>query len=128
MVNQKLTEEVFLIKNVFSPQSKFDYEPTELEEHDLEYTKMKRSIKSNEALKKLNNLSISEQIYQEYMHSYHHEDTGDNMSTEEKRFAEKESLYYKGDFTTRLPFKSYHRMARDLFVYPEDNTSVPENR
>lgn len=26
---------------------------------------------------------------------------------------------------TRLPFKSYHRMARDVFIYPEDNIKVP---
>ena len=30
--------------------------------------------------------------------------------------------------TTRLPFKSYHRMARDLFVYPEDMISTPSSQ
>ena len=42
-----------------------------------------------------------------------------NLSSEERKFATNEALYYKHEMTTRLPFKSYHRMARDLFVYPE---------
>lgn len=41
------------------------------------------------------------------------------MSAYEKKFADTEKLYYKNGIATRLPFKSYHRMARDVFVYPE---------
>lgn len=51
----------------------------------------------------------------------------EDMLPEERRFAQKERQYYKSEFCTRLPFKSYHRMARDAFVYPEDMPSVPSN-
>ena len=80
LVKQKLTEEVFLVKNLFADEREYDLQPNEEEQADLHYTKVKRTIKNPEALKKLNNLSISEQIYQEYMHKYVYENGGEAMS------------------------------------------------
>lgn len=56
-----------MVKNLFVDRREYNFKPTEAEESDFEYTKTKRIIKNPEALKKLNNLSISEQIYLEYM-------------------------------------------------------------
>jgi len=47
------------------------------------------------------------------------------MNPYERKFAENEKLYYKNGMCTRLPFKSYHRMARDIFSYPEESIKVP---
>jgi hypothetical protein len=38
----------------------------------------------------------------------------------ESKFAKDQRQYYKHGMVTRLPEKSYQRMARDLFAYPEE--------
>lgn len=44
----------------------------------------------------------------------------DDLSAAEAKFSKDQSYYYKNGMVTRLPSKSYHRMARDLFDYPEE--------
>lgn len=56
-----------MIKNMFSDRRQYQLIPSDEEASDLQYTKIKRTIKNPEALKKLNNLSISQQVYLEYM-------------------------------------------------------------
>ena len=124
LVKSKLTEEVFVVKNIFSEKRNFDFEATDAELSDEEYARTKREIKNPDALKKLNNLKISEEIFIEYMQKYNMQGE-EGMTSEEKKFALKEAALFKTGYVTRLPFKSYHRMARDVFVYPEDMTSVP---
>jgi hypothetical protein len=60
LIKSKLTEEVFLVKNIFSDRRDLDFMPTEEEAADEEYTRVKREVKNPDALKKLNNLAISE--------------------------------------------------------------------
>ena len=53
------------------------------------------------------------------------EEDEQKMLSQERKFVANERQYYKNGLTTRLPFKSYHRMTRDMFVYPEEMVSVP---
>jgi hypothetical protein len=69
-------------------------------------------------LKKLNNLALSEEVYVEYMNRTAGKE-GD-LPAAERRFAKDQRHYYKHGMVTRLPSKSYHRMARDLYAYPEE--------
>jgi len=58
---------------------------------------------------------MAEQIYIKYM-----EDTSnkDDLKEQERRFVQNERQYFKNGYVTRLPMKSYNRMARDVFVHP----------
>lgn len=67
LLREKLEEEIFIIKNMFSEERNYDPKLTEEEVGDEEYTRAKRAIRNPEALKKLNNLALSEEIYVEYM-------------------------------------------------------------
>ena len=80
-------------------------------------------MKNPQALKKLNNLNISEQIYLEYMNEVKDKD---DLPRLQKKFVEEEREFFRNGLASRLPFKSYHRMARDVFVYPEDMVKVPD--
>lgn len=116
LLREKLEEEIFIIKNMFSEERKYDPKITEEEAGDEEYTRTKRAIRNPDALKKLNNLAISEEIYVEYM-----DRTGGKegeLPPAESKFAKDQRQYYKHGMVTRLPEKSYQRMARDLFAYP----------
>jgi hypothetical protein len=59
LVRGKLTEEVFLVKNLFSDRRDYDFRPNEEEVFDFEYTRVKRTVKNPEALKKVNNMGLS---------------------------------------------------------------------
>jgi hypothetical protein len=63
-VKLKLTEEIFLVRNIFSDPREFSYELNTEEKAEEEYVKTKRVIKNTDALRKLNNLEMSEKIYQ----------------------------------------------------------------
>ena len=69
LVRQKLVEEIFIVKNIFADSREYEYNPDFYEQEDIKYTKMKRTIKNPDALKKFNNLNMSEQIYQEYVYN-----------------------------------------------------------
>ena len=120
LVKQKLVEEIFIVKNIFADPREYEYNPDYYEQEDIKYTKMKRTIKSPDALKKFNNLNMTEQIYQEYVYNLRTTEKKEElkMDPEVRKFFNNEDYYFKKEFATRLPFKSYHRMARDLFVYP----------
>jgi hypothetical protein len=47
-------------------------------------------------------------------------DQVEHMTAAERKFARHEKQFLRAGFASRLPSKSYHRMARDLFVYPEE--------
>jgi hypothetical protein len=122
LIHSKLVEEIFLVRNLFRENREYDYQPSDEDKHDEKYTRVKRLIKNPDALKKINNLSISEQIYLEYMDKT---EKADDLKEEERRFSQSERQYFKTGFVTRLPPKSYERMARDIFVHPEDQIYVP---
>lgn len=48
----------------------------------------------------------------------------EHMTPAEKKFARQEIQYFKKDYVSRLPSVSYQRMARELFVYPEEMQRV----
>lgn len=105
---------------MFVDERQYDAQLTEEEIADEKYTRSKRAIRNTEALKKLNNLSLSEEIFVEYMERTSKEI--EELSAAEQKFAKDQRQYYKNGMVTRLPTKSYHRMARDLFAYPEEIT------
>lgn len=67
LIQNKLEEEIYLVKNVFKDNREYDFEATEEERGDEKYTRVKRLMKNPDALKKFNNLNLSEQIYLQYM-------------------------------------------------------------
>jgi hypothetical protein len=116
LLREKLEEEVFLLKNMFAERRHYDPKLTEEEVGDEEYARTKRAVRNPDALKKLNNLALSEEIYVEYMDRT--ADREGELPPAESQFAKDQRQYYKHGLVTRLPEKSYHRMARDLFAYP----------
>ena len=52
---------------MFVDSRNYDSQLSEEEEGDEEYARAKRAIVNREALKKLNNLSLTEEAYVEYM-------------------------------------------------------------
>ena len=87
---------------------------------------MKRLIKNPEALKRMNNMHISEEIFQEFMHEANSRKR--KMTKEENEFfAEQSKFYRKNGFVCRLPWKTYQRVAKEIYTYPEDSLPPTES-
>ena len=125
LIHSKLEEEIYMVKNLFGSQREFNLELNDEEQADEEYTRTKRAIKNPEALQRMNNMHLSEEVFQEFMHEGL--EGNRKMTKEENEFYAEQSKYYKSEgFVTRLPFKTYQRVAKEIYAYPEDQMPPPE--
>ena len=87
---------------------------------------MKRLIKNPQALIRMNNMHISEEIFQEFMDEAN---SGRRKMTKEENefFAEQSKFYRANGFVCRLPWKTYQRTAKEIYTYPEDSLPAAES-
>lgn len=62
LIMNKVQEQIYVLKNIFGEERNYDYQMKEEEVYDEEYTRAKRTIKNTSALKRLNNLALTEEI------------------------------------------------------------------